>query len=715
MTATIQATLPRRSLDAFAHDRLAFIAEASRILASSLDYEETLTSIARSLVPEYADDSLVYLLEDGVARQVAEASRDPSSEALLRELRKEPVLTGRGLTAQVLETGQPVFAPEMPATYFDNMSENWRGILQRVRPRSLISVPMIANGEVLGAITFGFSQSYRKYGPADVLLAEELGHRAGLAVANAKLYRRTQESVRHLQAVISCIMDGVMVTDAAGRVVLANEHAARLVGVPLEDKRQLCDLASTLLPASSGGEGTPLALLERALAGERIGPVERVLVSAEGTTTYLRAGAAPLRDANGRITGAVLSIGDITRTKELERERQRNEERLAHLHAVTSSLSESLTPVQIAEVVVQHATSGLGAKAGVVARLDPAGRELEILAALGMRSEELPLVAAVKEARPIFIEKCPPHLALSECALPLLVGGRAVGVLGLSFPPERQVVEYDRAFLLVLARQCAQALERARLYEEAQRTARLREELLAVVSHDLKNPLGAILLNAEMVLTAVPNDRRKAARRQAEAIARSATRMNHLIRTLLEAASIEAGKLVLDFKSHELGSLIDESVAMLEVIASRKSIVLEKEISPGLPPAWCDRERVLRVLSNLIGNAIKFSSSSGSISVRAESFLGEIRLSVKDAGPGISEDQLPHIFERFSRTRPMRHDGTGLGLYIAKAIVEAHGGRIWVETQAGGGSSFFFTLPISRSPFAEETQTGKEDGASHGT
>src|SRR5215813_9757424 len=143
-------------------------AGASRILASSLDYEETLSSIARSLVPEYADDSLVFLLEDGVPRQVAEASRDAEQELLLRELRKEPVLTGKGMSAKVLEIWRTVVATEMPPDYFENMSEIWRAILQRVHPRSLISVPMVANDEVVGAITFGFSISYRSFEQADV-------------------------------------------------------------------------------------------------------------------------------------------------------------------------------------------------------------------------------------------------------------------------------------------------------------------------------------------------------------------------------------------------------------------------------------------------------------------------------------------------------------------------------------------------------------------
>ncbi|HME91821.1 MAG TPA: GAF domain-containing protein, partial [Myxococcaceae bacterium] len=464
--AAQQGSQPKKTFAALEHDRLAFLAEASRILASSLDYEETLSSIARSLVPEYADDSLVFLLEDGVPRQVAEASRDAEQELLLRELRKEPVLTGKGMTAKVLETGRTVFASEMPPDYFENMSEIWRAILQRVHPRSLISVPLVANDEVVGAITFGFSISYRSYEQADLTLAEELGRRAGLAIANARLYRRAQRAVRHLEGIISCIVDGVIVADPSGRVVLANQAAAAIFGVSWEElHRPMSEISNTFLRRSTEHEPLPIGL--RAISGEVVAPVEKTIVTPGGQVRHLRASAAPLRDEDGEITGAVLVFGDITRTKELERERQQNEERLAQLHAVTSSLSESLTPKQIAEVVVRHATSAFGAKACVVARLDPARTELEILASSGMPSEQLPLVAAVRSARAIFSDPSgerdpPPGASLArasrDCALPLLAQGRAIGAIGLSFPKERQLAEYERAFLLVLARQCAQAL-----------------------------------------------------------------------------------------------------------------------------------------------------------------------------------------------------------------------------------------------------------------
>jgi len=696
LPAAQQNSQPKKSFASFEHDRLAFLAEASRILASSLDYEETLSSIARLLVPEYADDSLVYLLEDGSARQVAEASRDAEQEALLRELRKEQVLTGKGMSARVLETGRTVFAPEMPPDYFENMSENWRKILQRVQPRSLISVPMTANGAVVGAITFGFSISYRSYEQADVILAEELGRRAGLAIGNARLYRRAQQAVRHLEGIISCIVDGVIVADRAGRVVLANQGAAAIFGVSLEELRRPTSVISrSFLVRSTEQDPLPLGL--RAIAGEVVPPVDKTIAGPGGQVRHLRASAAPLRDENGAITGAVLVIGDITRTKELERHRKENEDRLAHLHAVTSSLSESLMPRQIANVVVQHATGVFGAKACVVARLDPGRTELEILATLGMPSQELPLVAAVTSAKPIFIDL--PEALLPrgsrECALPLLIQGRAIGAIGLTFPKERRIDEYHRAFLLVLARQCAQALERARLYEEAQRTSRMREELLAVVSHDLKNPLGAILLNAEMLLKPVPNDRRKASRKHAQAIQRSADRMSHMIRMLLDAASVEAGKLVLELHPHEVNDLVDDALAMLEAIASRKSIRLEKDSSLELPPVLCDRERILRVLSNLVGNAIKFSPSGGAVLVRVDTFPNEVQLMIKDGGPGIAEDQLPHIFDRFWRSQQARQEGSGLGLYIAKGIIEAHRGKIWVDTKLGLGSRFFFTLPVA--------------------
>jgi signal transduction histidine kinase len=248
-------------------------------------------------------------------------------------------------------------------------------------------------------------------------------------------------------------------------------------------------------------------------------------------------------------------------------------------------------------------------------------------------------------------------------------------------------------------------MDNARLHEQAQRAIRSRDSLLGVVSHDLRNPLGVILLGSAL-MRAIPRekDRRTGTRKTIESIHRSAQRMNRLIGDLLVVASVETGNLSVEKRRQSVGSLIGEAVEMVEVLASEKSLHLEADLPQGDAfDVFCDRDRILQVFTNLVGNAIKFTPVGGAVTVRAEKLGDEVWLSVTDTGPGVPAEDLPHVFDRFWQAKKTARLGTGLGLSIAKGIVEAHGGRIWVESKVGVGSTFFFTLPLAPRPIAGET------------
>jgi signal transduction histidine kinase len=244
-----------------------------------------------------------------------------------------------------------------------------------------------------------------------------------------------------------------------------------------------------------------------------------------------------------------------------------------------------------------------------------------------------------------------------------------------------------------LARRAGLAIDNARLYGQAQEAVRAREEVVAIVSHDLKNPLNAILMSAGLL-------RRSSAdlvrvHQQADAIERSVHRMRSLVRDLLDLARLEAGRFTLDRQSHAVGPLATEALALLQPLAQQKGLLLEADTMPAATArALCDRERVLQVFSNLVGNAIAFTPQGGRVTVQARANDSEIAFSVADTGPGIPPDEQRLVFDRFWKSRSSRQ-GTGLGLSIAKGIVEAHGGRIWVESRQGEGALFLFTLPAA--------------------
>jgi signal transduction histidine kinase len=238
------------------------------------------------------------------------------------------------------------------------------------------------------------------------------------------------------------------------------------------------------------------------------------------------------------------------------------------------------------------------------------------------------------------------------------------------------------------------AIENAQLYREAQLAIQMREQILTIVSHDLKNPLATILLTADVLSRrGVPNERRRGLPLAVGRLRRAAERMLRLIDDLLDFASIETGRLAINRELQHPGPLIEETLASFESTADEHQLHLSGEIQSDLPQLFCDRDRILQVLSNLIGNAIKVSPKGGHITLLVEAQDDETRFTVSDQGPGISEADLQHLFERYWRSDDVTYEGTGLGLSIARGIVAAHGGRIWAESALGQGATFRFSLP----------------------
>jgi PAS domain S-box-containing protein len=593
-----------------------FIAEASALLTSTLDFEKMLTTIAELAVPRIADWCMVYAVaKDGSLQRLVVAHRDAAKFELAARLqrRAEP---GRSPAAEVFRTGKSLFLKEISEEWLRRAvaSEEHFELLRGLGLQSCMIVPLRARDRVLGAISFVTSEGPR-LDERDLQMAEELGRRAGMAIENARLYE-----------------------DAQRARIAAENSAAR-------------------------------ALL---------------------------------------------------------------------IQEVTAALSEAPTPSIVAEVVTSLGTKALGAAAASVYRVSSSGDELVLVRSMGHPEEllegfhrfpmtaNLPVVEAVKTGRPMFfrqrqeLDKPYPGLVgpiatfTSWAALPLEVEGRRLGALGISFRDAREFDETARDFMVTVSRLCAQALERANLYEAAQKARaeaesarRTRENLLAVVSHDLRNPLSAIATTASLLLKADPaRETRERLVRYGSNILRTAQRMDRLIVDLLDLAKIESGRLLLEPQRHEVGSLVKDSVEILAPVANGKGVQLIADVSAAGVDIFCDRERVLQVLSNLIGNALKFTAEGGAIAVSAREREGEATFAVSDTGCGIGADQLPHIFDRYWQAKHAR-EGIGLGLSIAKGIVEAHGGRIWVETKLEQGTTFFFTLPKNpRSP-----SEPSEDGA----
>jgi PAS domain S-box-containing protein len=291
------------------------------------------------------------------------------------------------------------------------------------------------------------------------------------------------------------------------------------------------------------------------------------------------------------------------------------------------------------------------------------------------------------------------------CALVIPVKARG-GVLGaitlVSW--NREFDDFDTELAGEFARRAALALDNARLYFASRRASLARDEMLSVVSHDLRNPLSGISMCASVLLDPEPAPP-DSVRSMAEVIRESAQWMGRIIQDLLDVSRIESGRLPLERGAVSVASVMEaiEDLMRLQVDSAGVKLVVER--AGDLPPLDADRERVLQVLLNLLGNAVKFTPNGGRITLdaalvdepaeqgRAGSRSSLVRFRVRDTGVGIAESHLPHVFDRFWQVHVTGRAGAGLGLAIAKGIVEAHGGTIWAESKLGEGTTFAFTIP----------------------
>jgi sigma-B regulation protein RsbU (phosphoserine phosphatase) len=255
----------------------------------------------------------------------------------------------------------------------------------------------------------------------------------------------------------------------------------------------------------------------------------------------------------------------------------------------------------------------------------------------------------------------------------------------IRYAMERKRMEMERAGLLRNEQEARAAAEAA---------VNARDEVLRIVAHDIGNSLSAVKIHA-MVLerTLPPGDAE--ARKRTEAIRNLTQQMDRLRQDLLDVAAIEAGRLSFEPGETALAEVVDDVLGTVAGMAAEKSLAVESCVSAELPAVWADRERLHQVLSNLVGNAVKFTPAQGRIRVSAARDGDDVRVAVEDTGPGIPAEHLENVFDRFWQARSTRRAGAGLGLAIARGVVEAHGGRIEARSEVGRGTTFEFTLPVA--------------------
>jgi PAS domain S-box-containing protein len=533
----------------------------------------------------------------------------------------------------------------------------------------------------------------------------------------------------------------IYLLDRENRVQLWNPAAQRVFG--WSEEEVLGGPDPTLRD-----RGVESALIEDVRAGGA--PVEREVTRFDraGTPRDVSLSLARVPDENGETWGVMAIAVDVTDRRRLERERDllleferqaradaEAAERRARFLAESSSLLDGAlnyhaTLDNLARLAVQGLADyclideleGDAVSRVAIAHADPEREPLlkrSVRQPLSGDPAKHPVVHVIRTGHPVLVEvvdeRVLREIAHDEAHLeglrrvklssfivvPLATRGKTLGAITMAYADSgRRYTMADLQMAEELARRAGIAVEAAHLYRESRLAVQARERLMAVVSHDLRNSLATVLLNASAILESSSVDRLEpTVRDQLQWIARSAEQMNRLISDLLDVSAIELGRLSLHPSTHTIAALMRDASLMYRPLCLEKEIDLELDLAEEVPEVIVDPERFLQVLGNLIGNAIKFSPPGSVIRLSAERFAdGDVCIRVSDQGDGIEPDQLPTIFEMFRQGPRGRRRGAGLGLGIARAIVEAQGGRIWVDSRPEAGSTFSFTVPAHRGP-----------------
>jgi PAS domain S-box-containing protein len=714
-------------------ERLRELLAINRAIAGTEDYDTILRLIvdkARDLTEARA--SLLLLGEPGtLASIVASVGIEPERVRDFRGALDERITA---VLRQQLELGLDEAIVAVPL----NGRGHLYGILAVIRPReaggagetdhrstvraSLLSVLADQAAMALGQTTHvhDISEARRLVREREQLLAREQEARRQVEAANEQL----RDSEERFRLTIEGAPIGMALVALDGRFVRVNRALCEIVGYEPEELTRLTFQAITF----PDDLGTDLALVGRLIGGEvsryQLG---KRYVRKDGRIVDAMLSVSILRGRDDAPLYFISQIEDVTGRKRAEAERehllqieQQHGVELQAIREASLAISElqSAGAIKVPDVlrsIVEQARRLTGADYGALGIGTDPSKPFDVWVFSGISGTQAERIG--RTPRPFSVVGIvpqtdravrlsgigeqphevafPPHHPPMDAFLgvPIRHRGRAVGNVYLAKPPGAPpFTEEDQSVVELLAGHAAIAIENARLYDELQVAVRAREELLAVVSHDLKTPLSAISIREEMLAREHADDPRMGA--HAQSVSRSLAKMQRMIRGLLDAASLDAGQLRLQMGEHDLSALVGEVVELMVPIADGRDVTIESWMARG-GRVRCDRERMIQVLSNLVGNAIKFTPPHGVVTIRAEPLDSELLVAVADTGVGIPAEALSHVFDRFY-TRGGAGPGTGLGLHIAKRLVEAHGGRIWATSAPGQGSTFFFTIPEQR-------------------
>jgi len=583
--------------------------------------------------------------------------------------------------------------------------------------------PVTAGSEVVAVIEL-FSDEPATDSERSLTVMSTVGHQIGLVSLRERAVRALKRSEARYVGIVRMSAECIVSVDADRHIAIFNPSAEATFGYRSDEV--IGHPFSLLLPE---GESAPFPIRSSSAAtgrgrggGTSLTPLR--FRRKDGSVFPAEASVSEWEAEDGSLVTVVLR--DVTKRWRAERDlRALSDTGSVFAHAVDLiAMVEGVAGVirtHLADVSLVLLVDEMEGRTQLFVGKEPGEVETTVVATEGVGDS--PLQTVLEAGYPVIERpdaRKPLRLpsgrdgpregdVIPACAwllVPIRGAGGGHGVLGLvSLHPELSFSVEDLTVAEELARRTALAIEAADLYRRFERSAHIQDEVLAMVAHDLGRPASSIAMVLDRLLKHPrEEDRRHRSRGYLEGMRRSASQMQRLIDDLLDVRRIETGRFAVEPALQPLSPIVAAAVEQVRLAEERSDVAFEIDV-PGQLDVIADAQRIVQLLTNLLGNALRFSPTRGTVSIRARRGDNEVVIAVRDQGPGIAPERLPTLFDRFAARGAPRAHGTGLGLTIAREIAAAHGGRIWVDTEVGVGSTFWFSLPDRGAP-PSTSQTG---------
>jgi PAS domain S-box-containing protein len=721
-----------------AERRLAAQLTLTNLLATDQPFEQTARRVMQAICENLGWEIGALWRVDDASGELCpldiwiNAGIDPGANEIIA--RSETLKRGVGLPGRVWETAEPLWV----TAFNDDFPR--APLLTDIGMRSALAFPIVLEGRVLGVMEF-FTREVREPDRALLPIMSLIGAQIGDYFERRRTTEALHASEEQYRVISDTAQDAIFTMDSDSRVLFANPAVERIFGyTPADMVGQPLEII--IPPRFREAHRTGVARYLR--TGTRHIPwsgIELPALHRDGHEFPVELAFGVFRSPTGQtvFSGFARDITERKRAAEdlresLEHEQQARAEaesargqleRRADEEVSFRRLASALTGAVEMDDVLHEITS----RATLVARADgvyverivsPDG-EVEVVSAFGrgvpvrgtrvsypgslteeiLESRQPTIVANMRS----FGRSMAPYLAdlCPECQVlvtPLVADEEALGALVLlnSRASGRTFHDADIQRAKTLGDLTSLALRRVRLMEQerearekAEVAVRVRDETLGIVSHDLRNPLTTIALSAQLLANAAPQEQRE----HVAMITAAAQQMQRLIEDLLDVARVESGRLSVQKARVNASDIAQQACDANTPLAETKKLRLVCDVEP-LPEIDADRDRIVQVFGNLIGNALKFTPAGGTVTVRGRPRPDCVVFEVRDTGPGIPESDVKNVFRPYWQAKKTAHMGAGLGLAIVRGIIEAHGGTVRASNAPGGGAVFTFTIPTPK-------------------